>query len=803
MISGKIIIFIFIINITPITLAEVVLDGTLGTIGALEGPDFLINANLGQQTGSNLFHSFQSFNLTSAESATFTGPPSINNIISRVTGGQASHLDGWLGSTIPHADLYFLNPAGVVFGPHAQIDVPASLYVSTADYLKLGEAGHFDATTPENTLLAIAPPSAFGFLDQTPASIAVEGSQLILTRQSEIVRALNGEDIPISTLALIGGDITIQEGMLYTFGSDVNLVSVASKGEAPIEPSQFTDNTFATYGTLSITDTVTNQDRSFGNIQTSGRRGGAVFIRSGQFLLDRGWIFADTLGDQTGRGITIHASETFSLKNASRITTEIFNNDVFDEATGAAGHIDIHAGQISVTEGSQIVSAARRTTSGDAGNIALSVRDTLFISGTDDSEIPVPSGVLSNTLDSGRGGNITISADRLVMNADALMSTDTWGLGDAGNLSIRVKNLEMLGGAQISSGIDRADKKTQGTGKGGTLTIEAAEAVLISGVSTQFDSSPSGLLSNNITGQGPGGTIKITAPEIVIEKGGNIQAITVFSGDAGHIIIEADSLKLDKGGIVATNTLHGTGAGGNVEIVAHQAVLIQGQNTGITAAATGDKGSGPSGEVKITTNQLQLTEGGGISASSQGQGQAGNIVLVLGDQLKMQTGSIRTSTARTDGGNIEITTPSYLYLTNGEITTSVKAEQGNGGNISLKPEFIILDNSHIFAKAVSGDGGNINISTTGIYNFSGEPLPEVINASSQFGVDGVIVISSPEGDVSEGLIILPSTFFAANLFPKTLCTLSHFENRSHFVVIPFAGSPPTPEDWQGSPLLSY
>ncbi len=151
--------------------AQVSLDGTLGRSGALPGPDYLIGADLGQQHGGNLFHSFQDFNLQSFESATFSGPNSVNNVISRVTGGNPSNIDGLLRSTIPNADMYFLNPYGIMFGPNAKLDVQGSFHASTADYLRLQDGGQFNARLPGNSLLTVAPVEAFGFLTNTPAAI--------------------------------------------------------------------------------------------------------------------------------------------------------------------------------------------------------------------------------------------------------------------------------------------------------------------------------------------------------------------------------------------------------------------------------------------------------------------------------------------------------------------------------------------------------------------------------------------------------------------------------------------------------
>ncbi|NJL58736.1 MAG: filamentous hemagglutinin N-terminal domain-containing protein [Desulfobacteraceae bacterium] len=160
--------------------AGIKLDGTIGNAGKpdLPGPDYAIKPEYGKQAGSNLFHSFQQFNIHKGESATFSVPDSVRNIISRVTGGSASWIDGKLALTIPNADMYFLNPFGVMFGSNASLDLGGSFHVSTADYLKLGNDGVFHALHPENSILSVAPPSAFGFLSDKPAKISFDGSFL-------------------------------------------------------------------------------------------------------------------------------------------------------------------------------------------------------------------------------------------------------------------------------------------------------------------------------------------------------------------------------------------------------------------------------------------------------------------------------------------------------------------------------------------------------------------------------------------------------------------------------------------------
>ncbi|MBE9563141.1 MAG: filamentous hemagglutinin N-terminal domain-containing protein, partial [Proteobacteria bacterium] len=124
----KYLITIPILITTLSTNAEIITDGTLGQNINLSGPDFQVTSDLGQQHGGNLFHSFQDFNLNNLESATFSGPNSVHNILSRVTGGNPSNIDGLIRSTIPNADFYFLNPYGVMFGPNARLDVQGSFH---------------------------------------------------------------------------------------------------------------------------------------------------------------------------------------------------------------------------------------------------------------------------------------------------------------------------------------------------------------------------------------------------------------------------------------------------------------------------------------------------------------------------------------------------------------------------------------------------------------------------------------------------------------------------------------------------
>ncbi|MFH0731126.1 MAG: filamentous hemagglutinin N-terminal domain-containing protein [Pseudomonadota bacterium] len=176
--AGALVAFLLITFIPFVLKAEVVTDGTVGLAAALSGPAYRIGDDLGTRAGNNLFHSFERFSLQQQESATFTGPNDIANVISRVTGGSVSTIDGILRSEVGTADFYFINPAGIVFGENARVDVPAAFHVSTANEIRFAEGSVFSASDPERSTLSVSRPEAFGYLPQQAASITVNGAIL-------------------------------------------------------------------------------------------------------------------------------------------------------------------------------------------------------------------------------------------------------------------------------------------------------------------------------------------------------------------------------------------------------------------------------------------------------------------------------------------------------------------------------------------------------------------------------------------------------------------------------------------------
>jgi len=394
------------------------LDGTVGTAGKIDlpGPNYAIKPEYGKQSGANLFHSFQQFNVHKNESATFSGPASVKNIISRVTGGSASWLDGKLASTISGADLYFLNPAGVMFGSNASLDLSGSFHVSTADYLRMGASERFYSKPMADEILSVAAPSAFGFLSDKPAMISIEGKGLIPADQWDGKPA--GLSVPEGkTLSLIGGDIEIRNGAWFEtvekgelgfvnphaeklLGSltapsgQINMAGIASAGEVDIENGK-PEIGNAKGGSITISG------KSL--IDVSGQGGGNVFIRCGNFVADDSAVYAKTFGDKDGGKVEIQA-DTIFFKNGSEINGNTYGKGKGRDITLKASESLTFSGADNLKNASRIFlnTHSKAENAGYTGSLDISAKDILFSDGAY---------VMSGTFGSGNGGKLSIIAE--------------------------------------------------------------------------------------------------------------------------------------------------------------------------------------------------------------------------------------------------------------------------------------------------------------------------------------------------------------------------------------------------------
>jgi filamentous hemagglutinin family protein len=180
--------------------------GTKVTLnGAAPVPTYDITGGTRPGNGTNLFHSFGDFSVGTHDIARFGNDSGLltTNILSRVTGGQPSNIFGTVQTAgFGTAALWLINPAGIVFGPTASLNVGGSVHFSTADYLRLGSGNdRFYADLGKTSQLTSAPVTAFGFLGERPAGpITVQAGNPLAVSEGKAI-------------SLIGGDISITGGL--------------------------------------------------------------------------------------------------------------------------------------------------------------------------------------------------------------------------------------------------------------------------------------------------------------------------------------------------------------------------------------------------------------------------------------------------------------------------------------------------------------------------------------------------------------------------------------------------------------
>jgi len=827
--------YLFIMTFS--TSAQIATDGSLGPLVNLPGPDYQITADLGQQYGGNLFHSFQDFNLQSFETATFSGATQIENVMTRVTGGNLSNIDGTIRSLIPNANFYFLNPYGIVFGPNAKLDVSGSFHASTADYLRFADDKRFVATQPDNHLLTVAPVEAFGFLDHTIAAISVTGPGKIMQTEP----ANTGLRVPVGKmLSLMGGAIDLNKGYFFETVTDeqvtvtrlpllaapagqINLASVASSGEIRLGDGFLDVSSLMQFADMSISDQSL--------VTVSGPGNGKLLVRGQHLLINNSKLESQTLGEQDnalvdiqvgqlslvqksqidarteGKGsdiqVNIQAKEAVNLLTGSNINVSTYNKEegagdagmvlieaptisiidssgIFNSTFGSgnAGDVIIHASeQFTIEKASNIyISPYSPSTGGNGGRLQIIAKDVLVAGG---------SYLSGTTFGPGKGGDITIIANGRVTLSEANSDGFVSGLftnsnpryavaDDAGNIVLEAKELVIEKGAMISSStIARPDRRS---GQGGNITLRVHGLIKLDGVN---------LYGENSEGFGSGIYVRAKGEQ---------------TGAAGQLEITAQGLFLTDGAVIESST-DSQASGGQINIQVDETLLIAGNSSQIILRE-------PAGSQKNFQTDFPNASTGvsvsGISGSSESTapdaGMAGDIV-INANAILIKSGLINTSTQNAEGGNISLMIPgSFILQEQAKITTSVQGGNGNGGNITLaNPNYILLDQSQIKAQANQGQGGNIHIVTE---HFIRSPT-SLVSASSRLGVDGQVEIESPDNNITEGITTLSSEIFDARTLLKKSCdtmTYEDYENRSSFKVHPIAGHPTSPFALQPSRL---
>ncbi|MEM8504246.1 MAG: S-layer family protein [Cyanobacteria bacterium P01_D01_bin.1] len=775
---------------TPAFAQQIRTDNSLSTTVVVDALDFTIDG--GDRVGDNLFHSFSEFSVPTAGAAIFTNPIDVTNIISRVTGGSISSIDGLIKAN-GTANLFLINPAGLIFGSDAQLDIGGSFVGSSAESLRFAGSTEFLATTlaPTSQLMINVPTGLQLGASSQDILIQDTGYTTSTTLPLTVDNSSSLGVSPANTIALIGSNVLLKGGGLFAPAGHIELGGVRT-GVVSMNPD-FTD--------FDYTDVS-----QFGDIELLSQ---SLVNTSGLFVLPAG----NPLDFSSQGGSTQIVGQHLSVQNDSKIVTQNFGDLSF-------------------------------------GSVYIDIRDTVELSESGTGL----SGIFTTNFGEAGGGDIAISAQHLHLDGDADISTDTFGNGNSGKVIITVPNtIRFRPSTGIQPGFSNIETASFGTGTAGD--IEIGSIAFPTGSLEIIGGSPSALsesigVVSQTADPGKGGNVQVFADSILLLDGGSISAATLgqgaggnveitadvvevigvapftlvpsiiaaaatATGDAGNVMLTTETLLVRDGGRIDSSTL-AFGDAGSITVTASERIDVRGTvpdsvnpSLIISSANVVDPDlraffasvgsplpqipTGASGDVTVSTPNLAVEEGAQITVRNDGTGNAGKLTLNADATYISSQAGITASTLQGSGGNLDLNLRDVLLLRRGSRLSAEAGGTGDGGNIDIATPFLLaLENSDIVANAFQGTGGDVSISAQSVLGttFRDRLTPQSdITASSQFGTNGTVTLDTPTVTPSSDAVELPSAL--ANLDQRVAAGCSQ-QQGNQFITSGRGGVPTNP-----------
>jgi len=702
--------------------------------------------------GPNLFHSFGNFSVGDGHTANFLNRdinnnpgPLTTNILSRVTGGATSNIFGTIQTTdFGNANLFLINPAGVVFGPSASLDIGGSFHVSTADYVRLFDgtnSANFYASPASdglaNSVLSSAPPvdfgfltpAAFGFTRSTPAAITIDNSFL---------------SVPAGqTLSVVGGDITVTGGTLNAPGGPINLTSVAGAGEVTTDTAEPAAGMALGTITLDQNTLSTVGDFSFGD-----GSGGAVSIRGGQLVATGATITTSAAEGSGGSGgaVAVSVSDSASLTDVAILTNSI--------SAGGAGAVSITADN-GLTATNAFIDSSAVSALGDSGPVTLTSNGPLSM--TDSTILTFSDG-------SGNAGPVSLTGDLLLSNV--LIATGAFFGGNAGSVTLTgLPNVSLVNGFGIN-----ADVVGDGTtaSRPGAVTLTAADGtVTLSGLSI-FESFISTTASDTLA---DGSSVKITGATVNLLNG----AIDVFTSNdvvtpssGGDIEIRGEDVSLTQFQLRSGNvgTPQSIGTGGRIR-------FLDAENIRLTASdvSTNSTSGGGAGAIEFHTQALKMSELASVSSVTFGSGPSGTITVIGAENVTLESGSLVTTETVAQGpaGNILFETQQLTISGGGLVLSSaLPLSTGNAGSVTVQGQAgagtyasaVLIDGSSsgIFTNTQgTGAGGNLTLNAKTVTLQNSGTLSAATSGTAASATGGTIAVGATQVQLNGATITASSS----------------------------------------------
>lgn len=477
----------------------------------------------GLNAGKNLLHRFQKFNVTSGSGAYFVNPSGVNSILVRISGLNPSQIDGKLG-VLGNADLFFLNPKGILFGSNASLDLNGSFIGSTASNIIFSDGSKFG-----NSHLPKIPPSNAEIIglqmDQTSGDITVIGNGhnlsvqnsegiAILTRNNSLnglrTEGSNTIGLVARSLKLDGATIASQSGNIELAGASDGIVRLYRNQNRWL----FDNSNIQDFGNISLLNSALIDSTGVGD-NSVNISGSNIYIDNGSLILIENSI---PLFDSTGsfdHKLQIKASDSIIINEIGNVNNPI-RSGLFSASFGVNKGPDIliSTSNLDINNGGGIASVSFGQ--GPGGNIEISAINDVSIDSNSASDPTSNSLIGTSTLFSGNGGNIRINSNNLTISNGGELTSSTFNTGKAGNIDIIAQgNISLFG-----------------------IALSPLPARILS-------SRTSTLISTSLSA-GQGGNLSIEGRSLSVRDGGVIGASTLSSGNSGNIFVSVkDSITID------------------------------------------------------------------------------------------------------------------------------------------------------------------------------------------------------------------------------------------------------------------
>ena len=681
--------------------AQLTPDGTLGGEASTVTPDALVQGDLtdliegGAIRGGNLFHSFLEFNVDLGQRVYFANPAGVESILSRVTGGDLSNIFGTLGVD-GAADLFLINPNGIVFGENASLDIQGSFYATTAEAIPLGE-GVYSATAPEQSSLLTVDPSALfsSYLSDASGDIENRGQ---LAAQGNMTLAGNNLDLQGQVAA--GGDLTLLGNVVQIRDTvAVPFVGFAG-GDLLVQGDEGVDIVALSHpesGLYAYGDMVLRSANPVG--------GDAHYWSLGEFRVE-------TLKHDLGSLYSPNDPIIFARGNVS-----------FDAFLGASLHI-FAGGEVNIPSLIQITGAD--ALAGFSEDVTLSDGTVVAIRGATEPTVDIRAGVDASLL-AGEGGIGTGFIFNPFPNIGApnLTNVPTSSNINIGYINFTVDGINSLGGRVLITNQYRPN-----------ISLPDGNIQIINSIDFP------GATINSASTFGDGGDVYIDARGSIridgtITTSSGMTETAISPGNAGNIrLIANENIELFTSNILGPNlSLQSTGLlSGSIDLISGNQIhlvdtTIFANSTSVDAIPGGER----SGNIYFISDSV-VAENSLISTSTLGGVEAGNITIISNDSTQF----IGTQSGlRSDSG---VSFSGFLPDT----------ERG-GGNITLQIGSLLIDNGTISASTVNrGDSGLINIHADGHLNLQNNAIISSNVEQGSTGSGGGIFIEAGSLELNSG-----------------------------------------------------